>query len=335
MRTSRYMPAGQVKWVAVQVARGCTYATIEERLGLPAGTLGQIVHHCRAGRFPWARPIVDAVDERGGFGMSSIRCDDGLTMQQAIAERERERIERRKVHPAKRDERAEPKPNPLAWTQEQIDAACEVMRAGGSRADAAQAASRSEASLARVLEKGARGHERFAVFRDAMEQGKQRRAESRNAALARVAARVRGGQLLGEACAAEGMSRSAALTNTDAAPDLAEALSSTRRERLQKAQRRAVPRVDVEATVYVIGAITRDGKIEAFKVGHTTQRIEHRRKKLQIGNPLQLVVLDTRPGTVSDEHDLHERLARYRIRGEWFAAEPEAMQIAGVTWKAS
>jgi len=146
---------------------------------------------------------------------------------------------------------------------------------------------------------------------------------------------VRQGALLHEACDAEGLSRTTALAHAKDHAELGDALDETRTDRLRAAQARAEPRRGRKATVYVIGAVAPSGELAAFKVGHTNQPIEHRRKKLQIGNPLQLVILDARPGTVAAEKTLHKRLDRYHLRGEWFAADPEALKVAGVSWKQS
>lgn len=335
MRTSWFMPPEQVQWVATQVWRGCTYATIEQRIGMPAGSLGQVVHHCRAGRHPWARPIVEAVDGRGGPGSSAVLCDDNMTIAQARAQRERQRIERRKRPPNKRDERAPPKPNPLAWTDEQIEAAATVLRDGGTRADAAATCGRSAASISRAIEKARLGNVRFAPLTVAVEEGKRLKAQEREAALDRIAERIRQGALLHEACADEALSRATALAHAKDHDALGDALDETRTDRLRAAQAKATPRKERRATVYIIGAVAPSGDLAAFKVGHTNQAIKHRRKKLQIGNPLELVILDTRPGTVAAEKALHKRLERYHLRGEWFAAKPEALKIAGVSWKQS
>lgn len=53
-----------------------------------------------------------------------------------------------------------------------------------------------------------------------------------------------------------------------------------------------------------------------------------RLSSLQVANPRPLRLLSSRPGSGADEAELHKRLARHRIRGEWFAPVPDVLAAA-------
>jgi hypothetical protein len=327
------MPAEQVEWVALQIARGCTYATIERHIGMPPGTLGQIVHYCRAGRVAWAEPIVRAVDARGGQGSSATPCEDSMSVEDAVRQRQAERIARKKIHPARRKAGAGREiPYPWAWRPEQIASASEVLRAGGSVAEAAASVGRSSAALSRAICKARAGAPSFAALVGAVEEGAAARRRDSERACLRVAERIKRGEAVSDAANAEGVRRSAIYSVANDVPEVLDALRSTVRARRVQAARRATPRLVSECMIYVIGAVSSSGNLEAFKVGHTTQRVSVRRKKLQCGNPLNLVILGEWRGEPSEEAALHERLTGYRLRGEWFKAVPAALEIAGVSW---
>jgi hypothetical protein len=68
---------------------------------------------------------------------------------------------------------------------------------------------------------------------------------------------------------------------------------------------------------------------EHFKIGWS-QRPEGRVAALQTGNPLPLSLLGSMRGSEDDERALHGAFAHWRAKGEWFRAEPAAMQL--VEW---
>lgn len=64
------------------------------------------------------------------------------------------------------------------------------------------------------------------------------------------------------------------------------------------------------------------------KVGYTGGPVAQRLRQLQVGSPVELRVLSTRPGTRATETALHRKLARWRSHGEWFEPSPEVMAEA-------
>lgn len=76
----------------------------------------------------------------------------------------------------------------------------------------------------------------------------------------------------------------------------------------------------IEGNIYLIGT----AEPLAVKVGFTTKDPRARLKQLQTGNPTRLRLIGWYPGTQRDERELHERLAAYRISGEWFRLEKGA-----------
>lgn len=66
---------------------------------------------------------------------------------------------------------------------------------------------------------------------------------------------------------------------------------------------------------------------DAAKIG--IGREPHKRAAaLQVGNPRQLILYASAPGNAELETLLHELLAKWQIRGEWFAASPETLAVA-------
>lgn len=53
------------------------------------------------------------------------------------------------------------------------------------------------------------------------------------------------------------------------------------------------------------------------KIGYTTN-LKRRLSDLRGASPSKLRLLLSLPGSLEDEHGLHERFADYRLRGEWF-----------------
>lgn len=48
---------------------------------------------------------------------------------------------------------------------------------------------------------------------------------------------------------------------------------------------------------------------------------------LQTGCPDKLRLVGCAPGNAQDERNLHERFAKFRVRGEWFTAGPELVEF--------
>jgi len=82
-----------------------------------------------------------------------------------------------------------------------------------------------------------------------------------------------------------------------------------------------------KSTIYFIQA----GETGPIKIGVTCGNPLARMANLQTGCPEQLRLVGCAPGTAQDERDLHERFAKFRVRGEWFTAGPELVEfILGV-----
>lgn len=331
MRRSRVMSEKQVQWVAAQVARGCTYATIEERVALSPGTLGQIVHHCRAGRMLWALPIVDAVDARQGAGSSAVECDDAMNPTLAKQQREAQRIEELKRRHLRQPEgKPGRKPSASAWTPDEIERCAAVMRTGATKREAVVVIGRSVTSLVRALESGLG---KFDELRKAADDGAAKKSAAKRERVRRILSDVQAGANVNKAARANGMSPTTFYSRVKDDCRAQKIIRDTANHRLSMPGPKNGPDISGEhGKVYVIGAVSRSGALEAFKVGFTRQRVSYRRKKLQVGSPFRLVVLRECDGTGDDERALLDRLARYRIRGEWFDADPEALQIAEIAW---
>ena len=77
--------------------------------------------------------------------------------------------------------------------------------------------------------------------------------------------------------------------------------------------------------------IHEEGDFKRFKIGYTT-KISERLLSLQTGNPDLLVVYKTIENvTKKKETQLHQLFAQYRIRGEWFAINPDMIDQLFVT----
>lgn len=77
-----------------------------------------------------------------------------------------------------------------------------------------------------------------------------------------------------------------------------------------------------------------DGRASnAIKIGYAAEDAEQRRKLFQTGSPDTLTLLGTIEGTVREEKQLHRKLARHHLRGEWFDANEdvraEMMRLVG------
>ena len=57
--------------------------------------------------------------------------------------------------------------------------------------------------------------------------------------------------------------------------------------------------------------------LDMIKVGYTTN-INERSKALMVGNPHGLIVIGTVKGIKEHETMIHNKLAKYRVSGEWF-----------------
>lgn len=71
--------------------------------------------------------------------------------------------------------------------------------------------------------------------------------------------------------------------------------------------------------VYCIGM---KGNGAAVKIGHSN---DTRLADLQTGNPWELKLLGTIPGTVEDERRLHAKYIKQNMVGEWFRPTPELL----------
>jgi hypothetical protein len=66
-----------------------------------------------------------------------------------------------------------------------------------------------------------------------------------------------------------------------------------------------------------------------IKIGTTRSNlIENRISALQTGNPYPLILLRIVYGDVTVEHEIHRRLANYRLKGEWFIPTNEVLRYA-------
>jgi hypothetical protein len=63
-----------------------------------------------------------------------------------------------------------------------------------------------------------------------------------------------------------------------------------------------------------------------IKIGYAAEA-RNRLSGLQVGNPLQLVLLATMPGDRDSEAALHRRFAEYHTRGEWFRPGPNLLRF--------
>lgn len=79
--------------------------------------------------------------------------------------------------------------------------------------------------------------------------------------------------------------------------------------------------------VYFIKPVGQDGPV---KIGHSTYPAD-RLPALQTWSPVDLELVTQFAAPRQTESDLHERFARWQVRGEWFEATPELTDlIAGI-----
>jgi hypothetical protein len=72
-----------------------------------------------------------------------------------------------------------------------------------------------------------------------------------------------------------------------------------------------------KGTVYFIQCNGDQGPI---KIGFTTRKdARSRMSDMTTGNPYELHLIGTRPGTVRGERKLHRKFKAQHLRGEWFA----------------
>lgn len=70
------------------------------------------------------------------------------------------------------------------------------------------------------------------------------------------------------------------------------------------------------------------GKDGPVKIGYTDRPLSQRLAGLQSANPYELWVIGWCRAPRSFEKALHERFARFRIRGEWFEPHAEILDLA-------
>lgn len=77
-------------------------------------------------------------------------------------------------------------------------------------------------------------------------------------------------------------------------------------------------RIRIESKIYFI----RNGIDGPIKIGRSS-RPNKRFTTLQTANPYQLYLLGIIKGDESVEKYLHDKFQQYRIRGEWYAPDPQ------------
>lgn len=90
--------------------------------------------------------------------------------------------------------------------------------------------------------------------------------------------------------------------------------------RCEKAAIQARKAKKVNGVVYVAqsGRVGGNGRV---KIGFTSGDPWRRIAELNTGNPYEIHLLFTLPGSLAREKQLHEEYKKHRIRGEWFAAD--------------
>lgn len=58
---------------------------------------------------------------------------------------------------------------------------------------------------------------------------------------------------------------------------------------------------------------------EGIKIGRTILNVERRIVDMQVGCPIELVLLGTVKGNKEREIELHEKFKKFRLRGEWYS----------------
>lgn len=84
-------------------------------------------------------------------------------------------------------------------------------------------------------------------------------------------------------------------------------------------EKRIAKQPKADGHVYLIGMIGNDS---AVKIGHST---DTRLADLQTGNPYELTLLGTIPGTQDKERELHAKYIEDNILLEWFRPTPELL----------
>lgn len=74
--------------------------------------------------------------------------------------------------------------------------------------------------------------------------------------------------------------------------------------------------------VYLIECVGSD----FYKIGYATNP-EQRVKELQIGCPYELRMVNSFPGGINEERELHARYNNSAIRGEWFQISKSSLEI--------
>jgi hypothetical protein len=73
--------------------------------------------------------------------------------------------------------------------------------------------------------------------------------------------------------------------------------------------------------IYIVRAANGSGPV---KIGWS-KRPSERLKLMHWGSPVELEFIDIRRAQERVERDLHRRLKRYRLRGEWYDLPPEIL----------
>jgi hypothetical protein len=79
--------------------------------------------------------------------------------------------------------------------------------------------------------------------------------------------------------------------------------------------------------IYVIRTI---GKPAYIKVGYSKKYVHERINDIKTSCPFRLEILSIKEGTAKEEKELHEKLADFWIRGEWFRSCDESLGILGI-----
>jgi Meiotically up-regulated gene 113 len=76
--------------------------------------------------------------------------------------------------------------------------------------------------------------------------------------------------------------------------------------------------------VYFVGANENDAPI---KIGFTTGSADDRRRQLQTGHPLPLVLWAVLDADFRYERKIHDRFRASRLQGEWFKRTPDLLEF--------
>jgi hypothetical protein len=83
------------------------------------------------------------------------------------------------------------------------------------------------------------------------------------------------------------------------------------------------PRNDNEQEPAPSGFVYLIGFDNWVKIGYTAKSVKQRMDGLQTAIPIKLQLINSMPGTMRLEANLHQRFAEYRRQGEWFVREGE------------